>query len=79
MHVTKYFGALFYSSLFCFMYLSFYKKYEKILFSHFILWNRWIHFHFISNNKRMDAIAEEYVKLVLAVGVHDGDYVDAYH
>ena len=27
----------------------------------------------------MDAIAESYVKLVLALGEHDGDYVDAYH
>jgi hypothetical protein len=27
----------------------------------------------------MDTIAESYVKLVLAVGVHDGDYVDAYY
>jgi hypothetical protein len=27
----------------------------------------------------MDAIAEEYVKLVLAVGQHDADYVDAYY
>jgi hypothetical protein len=27
----------------------------------------------------MDAIAERYVKLVLAVGVHDPDYVDAYY
>lgn len=27
----------------------------------------------------MNSIAEEYVKLVLAVGRHDADYVDAYH
>ena len=27
----------------------------------------------------MDALAERYVKLVLAVGVHDADYVDAYY
>jgi hypothetical protein len=27
----------------------------------------------------MDRIAERYVKLVLALGVHDGDYVDAYY
>ena len=27
----------------------------------------------------MNRIAEQYVKLVLAVGQHDGDYVDAYH
>lgn len=27
----------------------------------------------------MNTIAEEYVKLVLAVGLHDEDYVDAYH
>lgn len=27
----------------------------------------------------MNSIAEQYVKLVLAVGQHDGDYVDAYH
>ena len=27
----------------------------------------------------MDDLAERYVKLVLAVGVHDGDYVDAYY
>src|SRR4051812_41997314 len=27
----------------------------------------------------MDAIAERYVKLVLAVGQHDADYVDAYY
>jgi hypothetical protein len=27
----------------------------------------------------MDALAEQYVKLVLAVGVHDADYVDAYY
>src|SRR5262245_36628212 len=27
----------------------------------------------------MDAIAEAYVKLVLAVGQHDADYVDAYY
>jgi hypothetical protein len=27
----------------------------------------------------MDAVAEAYVKLVLAVGVHDPDYVDAYY
>lgn len=28
---------------------------------------------------RMNRIAEAYVKLVLAVGQHEGDYVDAYH
>lgn len=27
----------------------------------------------------MDMLAESYVKLVLALGEHDGDYVDAYH
>lgn len=27
----------------------------------------------------MDSIAESYVKLTLAAGVHDGDFVDAYH
>ena len=27
----------------------------------------------------MNKIAEEYVKLVLAVGQHDADYVDAYY
>ena len=27
----------------------------------------------------MDDLAEHYVKLVLAVGVHDADYVDAYY
>ncbi len=27
----------------------------------------------------MDAIAEQYVRLVLALGVHDADYVDAYY
>src|SRR5262245_66107412 len=27
----------------------------------------------------MDDLAEQYVKLVLAVGVHDADYVDAYY
>src|SRR5687768_7322265 len=27
----------------------------------------------------MDTIAEEYVKLVLALGQHDSDYVDAYY
>jgi hypothetical protein len=27
----------------------------------------------------MDALAERYVKLVLAVGLHDADYVDAYY
>ena len=28
---------------------------------------------------RVDEVAETYVKLVLAVGQHDGDYVDAYY
>jgi len=27
----------------------------------------------------MDAVAQSYVKLVLAVGQHDADYVDAYY
>ena len=27
----------------------------------------------------LDAIAERYVKLVLALGQHDADYVDAYY
>ena len=27
----------------------------------------------------MNTVAEQYVKLVLAIGQHDGDYVDAYH
>ena len=27
----------------------------------------------------MDTIAEQYVKLVLALGQHDADYVDAYY
>src|SRR5687767_4403795 len=27
----------------------------------------------------MDLVAERYVKLVLALGVHDADYVDAYY
>ena len=27
----------------------------------------------------MDELAERYVKLVLAVGVHDADYVDAFY
>ena len=27
----------------------------------------------------MDTIAEQYVKLVLAMGQHDADYVDAYY
>ena len=31
------------------------------------------------NVAALDAVAEAYVKLVLAVGVHDGDYVDAYY
>jgi hypothetical protein len=31
------------------------------------------------NETGMNAIAEGYVKLVLAVGQHDGDYVDAYY
>jgi len=30
-------------------------------------------------NSPMDAVAERYVKLVLAVGQHDADYVDAYY
>ena len=32
-----------------------------------------------SAGSSLDTIAERYVKLVLAVGVHDGDYVDAYY
>ena len=32
-----------------------------------------------SSNSAMDKIAEAYVKLVLAVGQHDPDYVDAYY
>jgi hypothetical protein len=31
------------------------------------------------NAKNIDAMAEEYVKLVLAMGQHDTDYVDAYY
>jgi hypothetical protein len=31
------------------------------------------------NAKSIDAIAEDYVKLVLAIGQHDADYVDAYY
>src|SRR5689334_5290187 len=27
----------------------------------------------------LDAVAEQYVRLVLAVGQHDGDYVDAFY
>lgn len=30
-------------------------------------------------NQAMNKIAEPYVKLVLAVGQHDSDYVDAYY
>src|SRR4051812_18179826 len=30
-------------------------------------------------NTRMNQIAEQYVKLVLAVGQHDKDYVDAFY
>ena len=32
-----------------------------------------------AESRPMDTIAEEYVKLVLAVGQHDADYVDAYY
>jgi hypothetical protein len=32
-----------------------------------------------NNTKTMDDIAESYVRLVLALGVHDPDYVDAYY
>ena len=32
-----------------------------------------------AESRSMDTIAEEYVKLVLAVGQHDTDYVDAYY
>jgi hypothetical protein len=32
-----------------------------------------------AQRQTMDAIAEQYVRLVLAVGVHDADYVDAYY
>jgi hypothetical protein len=32
-----------------------------------------------SQGSVVDRIAEDYVKLVLAVGQHDGDYVDAYY
>ncbi len=32
-----------------------------------------------SENDPMNALAERYVKLVLALGQHDGDYVDAYY
>jgi hypothetical protein len=31
------------------------------------------------NEDRMNAVAQDYVKLVLAVGQHDADYVDAYY
>src|SRR5687767_1207828 len=30
-------------------------------------------------NSTMDALAEQYVKTVLALGRHDADYVDAYY
>jgi len=30
-------------------------------------------------NRELNDIAEPYVKLVLAVGQHDADYVDAYY
>jgi len=32
-----------------------------------------------AENDSMDALAERYVKLVLALGQHDADYVDAYY
>lgn len=32
-----------------------------------------------AENDAMNAFAERYVKLVLAVGQHDADYVDAYY
>src|ERR1044072_7338294 len=32
-----------------------------------------------AENDSMNALAERYVKLVLAVGQHDADYVDAYY
>src|SRR4030095_4677401 len=32
-----------------------------------------------SENDSMNALAERYVKLVLALGQHDADYVDAYY
>ena len=32
-----------------------------------------------TKDSAMDTIAEQYVKLVLAMGQHDADYVDAYH
>src|SRR5215210_1000124 len=32
-----------------------------------------------TNGGAMNAIAEQYVKLVLALGQHDSDYVDAYY
>jgi hypothetical protein len=32
-----------------------------------------------TQNRTMDTIAEQYVKLVLALGQHDADYVDAYY
>ncbi len=33
----------------------------------------------IAQRSSMDTIAEQYVRLVLALGVHDADYVDAYY
>src|SRR5688500_11245233 len=33
----------------------------------------------VSTEDRMNTIAQSYVKLVLAVGQHDADYVDAYY
>ena len=32
-----------------------------------------------AENDSMNALAERYVKLVLALGQHDADYVDAYY
>ena len=32
-----------------------------------------------AENETMNALAERYVKLVLALGQHDADYVDAYY
>ena len=32
-----------------------------------------------ATSSTMDTIAEQYVKLVLALGQHDADYVDAYY
>ena len=33
----------------------------------------------VKENQEMDLIAEQYVKLVLTIGLYDADYVDAYY